>query len=90
MDQRSASQKPGDIRTNVTDQQADYMQILSSPSASIFLSFVLNGGGGHLDPSVKAAIQTTEEALSDIGVSWKELLEALSQGRWTMGGKKVM
>ena len=88
MHQRSASQRPVDIRTVVTDQQADYMQTLSSPSASIFLGFVLNGGGGHLDPGVKAAIQTTKEALSDVGVSWKELPEALRQGRWTAGGKK--
>jgi hypothetical protein len=53
--------------------------VLSSSSATMFLHFVLNGGGGYVDPGVKAEIIAAKEALANIGVSWVELLGTLKQ-----------
>ncbi|KZM22450.1 hypothetical protein ST47_g6364 [Ascochyta rabiei] len=62
--------------------------LLSTSSATVFLGFVLEGGGGYLDPGVAEVIEATREALADVGVSWEELLEALRQGQWNVGVEK--
>lgn len=62
--------------------QADRELCLSSPSATVFLRFMLNDGGGYLDTAVAERIEAIREALSNIGVSWEELLQALRQERW--------
>lgn len=41
--------------------------LLSSPSAAVFLEIILEGGGGYLDPAVAEEIETTREALANIG-----------------------
>lgn len=51
--------------------------LLSSSSATVFLYFVMNGGGGYLESDVEAEILAAKEALANVGVSWVELLEAL-------------
>lgn len=51
--------------------------LLSSPSATVFLHFILNGGGGCLDPGVEAEILAAKEALANVGISWVELLATL-------------
>lgn len=60
---------------------ADPGLLLSSPSPTAFLEFVLDGGGGHLDPGVGEVIAANREALLDVGVSWEERLDALRCGR---------
>ena len=43
----------------------------------MFLHFVLNSGGGYLDPGVEAEVIAAKEALANVGVTWVELLETL-------------
>lgn len=62
--------------------RTDHELQLSSSSATVFLNYVLSGGGGHIDPGVADAISATTEALRDVGMSWEELLSALRCGRW--------
>ena len=56
-----------------TDQEA----LLSTSSANVFLHFVLNGGGGYLDPEVEAEVIAATEALANVDVSWFEHLRTL-------------
>lgn len=70
------------------DRRIDGEIILLSRSATVFLNFVLNGGGGHLDPGVAEVLDATRCALADAGVTWEELLEALREERWDVEATK--
>jgi len=59
------------------DLSTNQETLLSSSSATMFLHFVLNGGGGYLDPGVEPEIVAAKEALANVGVSWVELLATL-------------
>lgn len=59
------------------DLSTNQEPLLSSSSATVFLHFVLNGGGGYLDPGVEAELIAAKEAMVNVGVSWAELLGTL-------------